>query len=84
MAPLGYFAAFLEVIVIIPAVLVERIGDQRRAQDPLNLLLGHAGPHLLDHGLVEVIALADRDLVKTGQIGFAASGQNQQQDAGGA
>ena len=78
-------ATLAVLVVIIPAVLVERVFDQRRAHDPLNLLPGHAGAQLGDHRLVNIVALANRNRVETGQQRFTAGGgQNQQQDADGA
>ena len=60
------------------------VGDQRCTGDTLNLGLGHARTQLTDQRLVKVIALADRDAVEAGQRRFAAGGQQQKQDAGGA
>ena len=62
----GDVAALAVLVVIIPAVLMERVGDQRSAQEALHLLFGHAGTQLTDGRLIDIVALANRDGIETG------------------
>jgi len=57
----------LEAIDIIPAVGVEDVGHQRRAQNEANLILGLTGLELGHHFLGNVIALAHVDAIR-GQV----------------
>src|SRR3546814_16189891 len=45
---------------VVPALVVERVGDGRRAKQADDLLLAHAGPQLADRRFLEQVALVDR------------------------
>jgi hypothetical protein len=59
--------------VVVPAIRVERVGQQRRAEDALHLGLRHARLQPVDEVLRDVIALLDVDLV------HAAGGREREQ-----
>ncbi len=58
-ATLAGIAARTEAVKIIPAILMERIGNQRRTQQELDLAFGHAGLEAIYHGLVDMVSLPD-------------------------
>src|ERR671918_729800 len=64
LALLALGARLLAPVDVIPAVGVEDVGEQRRAQDRAHLLLAHAGLQLPDHFLRHEIALLDVDAVR--------------------
>src|SRR3546814_15683802 len=45
---------------VVPALVVERVGDGRRAKQADDLLLAHAGLQLVDRRFLEQVALVDR------------------------
>src|SRR5690606_30014478 len=60
---------------VVPAVVVERIGDRRRAQQHLDLLLAHARLELVHGGLLHQGALVDRLLVDDAATGGRGRGE---------
>ena len=52
---------------VVPAILVERAHDRRRAHHEQHLALGHAGLERIDGRLVEEVALLHVDLVDRGR-----------------
>ena len=56
-----FFAHLAEGIVVIPAVAIERIPNQRRAQDEPDLALGHSELELRDCVRADDISLRDAD-----------------------
>ena len=67
----GFFAGFprFEIVIIIPAVLVERVADQGRTQQKPDLCAGHADFDLLYEIGIEQVALLNIDAID------AAAGQ---------
>ena len=55
--------AILDAVAVIPAILVEAIADQRCAQNEPNLGRGHTGLELINHLLVDQIALLHVDAI---------------------
>src|SRR3546814_20913220 len=45
---------------VVPALVVERVGDGRRAKQADDLRLAHAGLQLVDRRLLEQVAVGDR------------------------
>src|SRR3546814_6159744 len=45
---------------VVPALVVERVGDGRRAKQADDLLLAHAGLQLVDRRFLEQVALVDQ------------------------
>ena len=52
-----------QVIGVIPAVLMKRIGHHRRAEQKLNGAAGHADRYLINRVFLDQIALLDVDSV---------------------
>src|SRR5690606_38645975 len=57
---------------VVPAIVMEGIGDRRRAQEHLDLLPGHPDLQLVHRRLVEQVALVDRLLVQDAAAGDGA------------
>jgi hypothetical protein len=78
---LGLTAAATGSGEVFPAVLIERRGDLGRAHYQFDLALGHAGFELIDHLLVDDIALADVHLVDEAASRQQHSGEKQGREA---
>src|SRR5690606_25728942 len=68
---------------VVPAVVVERVGDRRRAQQHLDLLLAHAHLELVDGLLVHQRALVDGLLVDDAATGGGDRNEGGQGGGGG-
>ena len=64
----AFAAAWLEVVNVIPAILVEGVSHHGCAHDENYLTLGHAGAQLIDHVLGNDITLGDGDFVNARKL----------------
>jgi len=74
-APRRNAIARLEVIVVVPAIVVERTGDNGRPEQITHLRSRHTGPHLGERGGVGVITLLYGHVVDAGSRGKDAERQ---------
>jgi hypothetical protein len=75
---LPVFAAGLEGIEIIPAFLVEGVNQHGRTQDVQHLAFGHPWTELVDHVLIDDIALLDVDMINAWQVVQDVGARDQQ------
>lgn len=55
-------------VQIIPTILMKKIGQHRRSHDIEHLAFVHRGSELIDHALIDHIALLDINAVDAGQV----------------
>lgn len=73
-------AATLEIVVIVPAIIVKRIGQQAVAQDKADLALAHAQLELVDHVLGNNMPLLDIEFVHPREEFTACKAEDTQAD----
>src|SRR3546814_21005702 len=65
---------------VVPALVVERVGDGRRAKQADDLLLAHAGLQLVDRRFLAQVALVDRLPVDDAATGNHEGDEGEEQD----
>ena len=74
----GPIAGFLEVEVVVPAIGVKHIGDERRAQHEANLVASHSNFQLVHHLLGDGISLLKVRLIDAEATGTQGGNEQQQ------
>ena len=67
----AYAATGLKIVHVVPAILMERIANQRLTHNKYHLSLGHARAQLIDHLLSDDVSLGNGNLVNTREVHVA-------------